>query len=53
MKKLKVGILGATGAAGLEFVRALYDHSWFRIEELYASKKNVGKTLKEACLLDV
>jgi len=53
MKKLKVGILGATGAAGLEFVRGLNEHPWFEIEELYASEKSVGKTLEEACSLDV
>ncbi len=51
--KLKVGILGATGAAGIEFVRALYNHPWFEIEELYASDKNQGKTLEEACKLDL
>ncbi len=53
MKKLKVGILGATGAAGLEFIRALYEHPWFEIEELYASEKSAGKTLEEASMLDV
>lgn len=53
MKKLKVGILGATGAAGLEFVRALYKHPWFEIEKMYASERSVGKTLEEACSLDV
>lgn len=53
MRKLGVGILGATGAAGLEFVRALYEHSWFEIEELYASERSVGKSLEEACSLDV
>lgn len=53
MSKLRVGILGATGAAGLEFVRALYEHPWFEIEELYASERSAGKSLEEACLLDV
>jgi len=47
MDKLKVGILGATGFAGIEFIRALQDHPWFEIEDLYASEKNVGKTLSE------
>ena len=45
--------MGATGAAGLEFVRGLYEHPWFEIEELYASEKSAGKTLEEACSLDV
>jgi aspartate-semialdehyde dehydrogenase len=50
--KLQVGILGATGAAGLEFVRALGNHPWFEIAELYASSRSAGKAFEEACRLD-
>lgn len=50
---MRVGILGATGAAGLEFVRALVNHPWFETAELYASEKSTGKTLEEACSLDL
>lgn len=53
MSKLGVGILGATGTAGIEFVRALYKHPWFEIEEISASKRNVGKSLEEACSFDL
>jgi aspartate-semialdehyde dehydrogenase len=52
-EKLKIGILGATGAAGLEFVRTLHDHPFFEITKLYASPTNVGKTLEHACKLDL
>jgi aspartate-semialdehyde dehydrogenase len=51
--KLRVGILGATGAAGLEFVRALENHPWFETAELYASPRSAGKPFVEACTLDV
>ena len=53
MDKLRVGVLGATGAAGLEFIRALDVHPWFNVVELYASKKSADKTLEKACSLDV
>ena len=53
MRKLRVGVLGATGAAGLEFVRAFYEHPSFEIEEMYASEKSVGRVLEDACSLDV
>ncbi len=51
-KRLRSAILGATGAAGLEFVRALCNHPYFEIGELYASEKNAGKPFREACTLD-
>jgi aspartate-semialdehyde dehydrogenase len=50
--KLQVGILGATGAAGLEFVHALEDHPWFETAELWASPESAGKAFVEACKLD-
>lgn len=53
MAKLKVGILGATGAAGLEFVRALNGHPWFEIDALYASERNAGRRFEDACRSDV
>ena len=52
MSKIQVGILGATGAAGLEFVKALADHPVFEIAEFYASERSAGKTLEEACVLE-
>ncbi|MCK4577385.1 MAG: aspartate-semialdehyde dehydrogenase [Candidatus Marinimicrobia bacterium] len=47
-KKLKVGILGATGAVGQRFVELLEGHPWFEIGALYASGRSAGKTYKEA-----
>lgn len=49
----KVGILGATGSAGIEFVHALVNHPWFELTELYASDKSAEKTLEEACMLNI
>jgi len=48
----RVGILGATGAVGLEGIEALIGHPWFEIGPLYASERSAGKALREACRLD-
>jgi aspartate-semialdehyde dehydrogenase len=50
MKKLNVGIVGATGIAGQQFVVALQDHPWFQIARLAASPKNAGKRYRDALL---
>jgi aspartate-semialdehyde dehydrogenase len=47
-KKIKVGILGATGMVGQKFVELLSKHPWFEITGLYASEKSQGKTYGEA-----
>ncbi len=47
-KKLKVGILGATGMVGQRFVTLLAEHPWFDICVLAASSRSAGKTYKEA-----
>ncbi len=47
-KKLKVGILGATGMVGQRFVTLIDSHPWFEIETLAASPRSAGKTYKEA-----
>lgn len=41
--KLRVGILGATGAVGQQFVRILENHPWFEITALAASERSAGK----------
>src|ERR1700733_14410518 len=41
--KLPVGILGATGVIGQEYIRLLYNHPWFEITFLAASDKRVGE----------
>ena len=48
MKKIPVGILGATGMVGQRFVELLADHPWFEIKILAASPRSRGKTYKEA-----
>jgi aspartate-semialdehyde dehydrogenase len=48
MKKLKAGIVGATGIAGQQFVVALRDHPWFQVSRLAASPKNAGKKYADA-----
>jgi len=47
--KIKVGILGATGAVGQRFVQLLAGHPWFEIAALTASDRSAGKTYSEAC----
>ena len=49
MKKLEVGILGATGMVGQRFISLLEHHPWFEVAWLAASEKSAGKTYAEAC----
>lgn len=48
MEKTKVGILGATGTVGQQFVRMLDGHPWFEVTALAASEQSSGKTYEEA-----
>jgi aspartate-semialdehyde dehydrogenase len=48
MKKIKVGILGATGVVGQRFVQLLSEHPWFEITEVAASERSAKQTYKEA-----
>ena len=48
MKKIAVGILGATGVVGQKYLRLLADHPWFEIVDLAASSRSAGKTYAEA-----
>lgn len=48
-----VGILGATGAVGREFIEALENHPQFRVARLFASERSTGKRLREATRLDI
>lgn len=48
MKKLKVGIIGATGMVGQRFVQILENHPWFEIKVLAASERSKNKTYVEA-----
>ncbi len=47
-RKLKVGILGATGMVGQRFITLLAEHPWFEITALAASPRSEGKTYEEA-----
>ncbi|MGA3325942.1 MAG: aspartate-semialdehyde dehydrogenase [Terriglobia bacterium] len=49
MKKLEVGILGATGMVGQRVVSLLEHHPWFEIRWVAASERSAGKTYREAC----
>lgn len=45
---MAVGVLGATGMVGQEFVNFLRDHPWFDLTWLGASDRSAGKTYREA-----
>ena len=47
-KKLKVGVLGATGMVGQRFITLLADHPWYEVTTLAASPRSAGKTYEEA-----
>lgn len=47
-KKLRVGILGATGMVGQRFIALLENHPWYEVVTLAASERSAGKTYKEA-----
>ncbi|OGY62274.1 MAG: aspartate-semialdehyde dehydrogenase [Candidatus Harrisonbacteria bacterium RIFCSPHIGHO2_01_FULL_44_13] len=47
-RKLKVGILGATGTVGQKFIILLQNHPWFEITALAASSESAGKTYEKA-----
>jgi len=48
MNKIKVGVLGATGAVGQRFAQLLADHPYFDLNVLAASDRSAGKTYREA-----
>jgi len=48
MKKYRVGVLGATGAVGQQFIRLLENHPWFDVTAVAASERSAGKTYAEA-----
>ncbi|MBS4899971.1 MAG: aspartate-semialdehyde dehydrogenase [Clostridiales bacterium] len=46
-KKLKVGILGATGMVGQRFITLLENHPWFNVTVLAASSRSAGRPYEE------
>lgn len=47
--KIKVAVLGATGAVGQRFVQLLEDHPWFEVTALTGSDRTIGQTYGEGC----
>ena len=48
MPSIPVGILGATGAVGQQFIALLANHPWFTVEWLGASQRSEGKAYRDA-----
>lgn len=49
-KRIRVGILGATGTVGQRFIQLLERHPQFVVTALAASDRSVGKSYAEACV---
>src|ERR1039457_4983473 len=49
MNKIEVGILGATGMVGQNFIKFLDGHPWFEVTWLGASDRSAGKQYRDAC----
>ncbi len=47
-KKIEVGVLGATGMVGQQFINQLQGHPWFDLTWLGASERSAGKPYAEA-----
>jgi aspartate-semialdehyde dehydrogenase len=48
MPVIPVGILGATGTVGQQFIALLAGHQWFRVTWVGASQRSEGKAYREA-----
>ncbi len=48
VERIDVGVLGATGMVGQQFVRQLTGHPWFNLAWLGASERSEGKTYADA-----
>jgi aspartate-semialdehyde dehydrogenase len=48
VSSIPVGILGATGMVGQQFIALLADHPWFKVDWLGASERSAGKAFKDA-----
>ena len=47
-RKLRVGILGATGMVGQRFIALLENHPWYEVVSVAASPRSAGKSYEEA-----
>ncbi|MDR1929809.1 MAG: aspartate-semialdehyde dehydrogenase [Treponema sp.] len=48
MTKIPVGVLGATGIVGQQYIALLADHPWFEVRYAAASPRSAGKKYAEA-----
>src|SRR3989441_12567790 len=48
MAQIEVGILGATGMVGQQFIALLATHPWFKVTWLGASERSSGKAYRDA-----
>src|SRR5574342_639364 len=49
MSRIKVAVLGATGAVGQRFVQLLENHPWFEVTALTGPDRSAGQLYSEAC----
>ena len=47
-QRIDVGVLGATGMVGQQFIAQLASHPWFRLTWLGASERSAGQLYKDA-----
>jgi aspartate-semialdehyde dehydrogenase len=47
-KKIKAGVIGATGMVGQNYIRLLEGHPWFEVTYVAASSRSANKTYREA-----
>ena len=50
MEKIAVGVIGATGIVGQNYIRLLDKHPWFDVKYVAASPKSSGKTYERAVM---
>src|SRR5947209_9132334 len=48
MTRIDIGILGATGMVGQQFIALLASHPWFKVTWLGASQRSEGKAYRDA-----
>ena len=48
LRKIPVGVLGATGAVGQTFIRLLAEHPWFEVAAVAASERSAGRRYRDA-----
>ena len=48
MNKIPVGVLGATGMVGQNYISLLNEHPWFEVRYVAASPRSAGKKYKDA-----